>query len=148
MRGGKSSQDFLHLQRWRCILFFNFIWNLNFLDFLLIYLCAYQWAIQIRKWCSPRVDGAGKGYTAGLSAETACFVCVQVSPPGLPKNKQITEIASFDDPFVCPRAKIPRQPSGWLPADQHFTQSMKSKVAQFFCLFFCLFLSPLILSYI
>ena len=65
------------------------------------------------------------------------------------KIKQITEIASFDDPFGCPRSKVPRQPSGWLPADQHFTQSMKSKVAQFFvCLFLCLFLSPLILSHI
>lgn len=85
----------------------------------------------------------------GLNEETACFVYVQVSPPGLPENKQITEIASFDDPFGCPRSKVPRQPSGWLPADQHFTQSMKSKVAQFFvCLFLCLFLSPLILSHI
>ena len=83
--------------------------------------------------------------------QTACFVCAQVSPPGLPENKQITEIASFDDPFVCPRAKIPRQPSGWLPADQHFTQSMKSKVAQVFCLFVCflfIFVSSHSLSYL
>ena len=148
MWGGKSSQDFLHLQRWRCVLFLNFIWNLNFLDFLWIYLCDYLWAIHIGKWCSPRLEDTGKGYTVGLNAETACFVYVQVSPPGLPENKYITEIASFDDPFGCPRSKIPRQPSGWLPADQHFYPKHEIKSSSVFCLFLCLFLSPLILSHI
>lgn len=115
MWGGKSSQDFLHLQWWRCVLLLNFIWNLNFLDFLWIYLCDYQWAIQIRKWCSPRLEGTGKGYTVGLNAETACFVCVQVSPPGLPENKQITEIASFWWPIWLPKVKNP-QTTFWLAA--------------------------------
>lgn len=136
----KPKEDFLHLQQWRCFPPPQFHWYLNWPSFNLPFWLSVnnlnKEMMKTQTWrCWQRI------HTAGLNTETACFVCVQVNPinpPGLLENKQIIEIACFDDPCGCPWAKSPDRPFCWRPANQHFPYPQHEKQVTFF-FFFCLF---------